>query len=57
MQHKFQYYEADTAVHEHKVNTSKREKVGQPQYEERTDAFLDVASFLEENDVEQITMI
>ena len=41
------------AVHE---SNSKREKPGRPQDKERTDAFLEVASFLEENDDEQITI-
>ena len=44
------------AVHKHEGNTSKRAKVGRPQYEERRDAFLEVARFLEENDDEQITI-
>jgi hypothetical protein len=30
--------------------------MGRPQADERTDAFLEVASFLEENDDEQITI-
>ena len=41
------------AVHE---SNSKRAKPGRPQDKERTDAFLKVASFLEENDDEQITI-
>ena len=41
------------AVHE---NSSKRAKLGRPQDRERTQAFLEVASFLEENDDEQITI-
>ena len=44
------------AVHEHEMSTSKRAKVGRPKYKERTDAFLEVAKFLEENDDEQITI-
>ena len=39
----------------HEIN-SKRAKPGRPQDKERTDAFLEVASFLEENDDEQITI-
>ena len=41
------------AVHE---SSSKRAKLGRPQDRERTQAFLEVASFLEENDDEQITI-
>ena len=44
------------AVHQHEMSTSKRAKVGRPKYKERTDAFLEVANFLEENDDEQITI-
>ena len=43
-------------VHEHEVNPSKKVKLGRPQEKQRTDAFLEVAKFLEENDDEQITI-
>ena len=35
---------------------SKRPKLGRPQVDERTEAFLEVARYLEENDDEQITI-
>ena len=35
---------------------SKRPKLGSPQVDERTEAFLEVARYLEENDDEQITI-
>ncbi len=41
------------AVHD---SSSKRQKSGRPQDEERMDALLEVASFLAENDDEQITI-
>ena len=41
------------AIHE---SSSKRAKLGRPRDRERTQAFLEVASFLEENDDEQITI-
>jgi hypothetical protein len=41
------------AIHE---SSSKRAKLGRPQDRERTQAFLKVASFLEENDNEQFTI-
>ena len=44
------------AVHYHHLRISKKAKLGRPQHKERTDAFLEVASFLEENDDEQITI-
>ena len=38
------------------MSSSKRAKLGRAKDKERTDAFLEVASFLEENDDEQITI-
>ena len=38
------------------MSSSKRANLGRPIDKERTDAFLEVASFLEENDDEQITI-
>ena len=43
-------------VHQASETCLKRAKMGRPQADERTDAFLEVASFLEENDDEQITI-
>ena len=44
------------AIHEHENSSLKKVKVGRPQEKQRTDAFLEVARFLEENDDEQITI-
>jgi len=44
------------AAHEHGMNTSKRAMVGCPKGKDRTEAFLEVTSYLEENDDEQITV-
>ncbi len=41
------------ATYQHEM---KRVKLGRPKDKERTDAFMEVASFLEENDDEQITI-
>ena len=43
-------------VHQISKACLKRAKMGHPQADERTDVFLEVASFLEENDDEQITI-
>ena len=43
------------AIHEHEDSSLKTLKVGRPPEKQRTDAFLEVAIFLEENDDEQIT--
>ena len=42
-------------AHEHEINTSKWAKVGRPKDKDRTEAFLEVTSYLEDNDNEQIT--
>ena len=44
------------AIHEQENSSLKKAKIGQPPEKERTDAFLEVAKFLEENDDEQITI-
>ena len=44
------------AFHEHEDSSSKKIKVGRPPEKQRTDAFLEVATFLKENDDEQITI-
>ena len=44
------------AIHECGNSSLKKAKVGRPPEKERTDAFLEVAKFLEENDDEQITI-
>ena len=44
------------AIYQQEMSSSKRAKLGRPKDKERTDAFLEVASFLEENDDEQITI-
>ena len=44
------------AIHEHEDSSSKKIKVGRPPEKQRTDAFLEVATFLKENDDEQITI-
>ena len=44
------------AIHEHENSSLKKVKIGRPPEKERTDAFLEVAKFLEENDDEQITI-
>lgn len=43
-------------VHEHENSSLKKVKVGWPPEKQRTNAFLEVARFLEENDDEQITL-
>ena len=44
------------AIHEQEDSSLKKVKVGRPPEKQRTDAFLEVARFLEENDDEQITI-
>ena len=40
------------AAYEHEMNTSKWAKVGHPKDKDRTEAFLEVTSYLEENDTD-----
>ena len=44
------------AIHEHEDSSSKKIKVGRPPEKQSTDTFLEVATFLKENDDEQITI-
>ena len=44
------------AAHQSRDIHPKKFKLGHPQDQERTDAFLEAASYLEENDDEQITI-
>ena len=44
------------AAYQSETHPAKRLKLGRPQPQERTDAFLEVISYLEENDDEQITV-
>ena len=44
------------AIHEHEDSSLKKIKVGRPPEKQSTDAFLEVATFLKENDDEQITI-
>ena len=44
------------AAYQTEIHPAKKLKLGRPQLQERTDAFLEVISYLEENDDEQITV-
>lgn len=44
------------AIHERENSSLKKARLGRPPEKERTEAFLEVAKFLEENEDQQITI-
>ena len=44
------------AAYQTEISCAKKLKLGRPELQERTDAFLEVVSYLEKNDDEQITI-
>ena len=52
----FQTNKQIPAAHQTETSCVKKLKLGRPELQERTDAFLEVVSYLEENDDEQITI-
>ena len=52
----FQTNKQISAAYQTETSYAKKLKLGQPQLQERTDAFLEAVSYLEENDDEQITV-
>ena len=52
----FQTNKQIPAAYQTETSCVKKLKLGRPELQERTDAFLEVVSYLEENDDEQITI-